>query len=170
MKRPINFRTLVFMAGLMIFAFPLLAQEGQGRQVPPPGGGPGGGMRGMMSEEAVKERVDRTAETLELTGDQKKQILKIELDFFNSMQNMRPNTGGRPSESDFQAMRENMEKIRTERDEKYAAVLTEAQMEKYQKLMEERMQRMQEMRGGPPGGGQRQGDTTRVQRGRGRGN
>ena len=96
-------------------------------------------------------------------------MLKIELDFFNKMQSMRPNTGGPPAERDFEAMRANMEKARKERDEKYAEVLTEAQMEKYNKLMEERMQRMQE-RGGPPGGGQQQQDTTRAQRGRGRGN
>ena len=168
MKNLLKLRSLAIIIGLSMCTFPLFAQQGQGQGR---GQGQGPGMRGMMSEEAIKERVNQTAETLDLSEDQKKQMLKIELDFFNKMQSARPNfeEGRRPSEADFAAMRENMQKMRTERDEKYKAVLTEAQMAKYNKLMEERRQRMQEQRGGPPG--QRiQQDTTRAQRGRGRGN
>ncbi len=170
MKHLLKLRTLVILIALTFCAFPIFAQQGQG-QGRGQGQGQGPGFRGQMSEEAIKERVENTAVTLELTEEQKKKVLKIELDFFNKMQSSRPNFGeGRPNEADFAAMRENMEKMRIERDEKYKAVLTEAQMEKYNKLMEERMQRMQE-RGGPPGGppGQRMPQDTTRQRGRGRG-
>jgi hypothetical protein len=114
-----------------------------------------------MSEEDVKQRVERMAETLELDAEQKKKILKLELDFYNKMQTVRSNNQG-----DFEAMRSAMQESRKQRQEKYKEILTKPQMDKLTQLMEQRMQRMQQ--GGPPG--ERQpADSTRS-RGRGRGN
>jgi Spy/CpxP family protein refolding chaperone len=48
--------------------------------------------------------------------------------------------GGPPP--DREAMRSNMQKMREERDQKYAEVLTREQMEKYQQIQEQRRSEM----------------------------
>jgi len=165
MKNLLKLRILAGIIGLMICTFPLYSQQGQGQGQ---GQDRGQGFRGQMSEEDIKERVENTATTLELTEEQKKKVLKVELDFYNKRQSMRSNTGGRPSEAEMATMRASMQEARQKVDDEYAKVLTEAQMAKYNKLMEERRQRMQE-RGGPPRDRSQPQDTTRAQRGRGRG-
>ena len=54
-----------------------------------PGGGQGG--RRQMTEEDVKERVQRTADSLNLTDQQEKKVLEFELEFFKKNQKMREN-------------------------------------------------------------------------------
>ena len=110
-----------------------------------------------MTEEDVKERVQRWTDSLDLTDAQEKKVLEFEMEFFRKNQEVRENfdfeTGDR------EAMRAYMMKQREERDEKYAEVLTDGQLEKYREMQERRIQRMHQRREEDSGG----------QRGRGRG-
>jgi len=145
---------LVALLAAGLFYFPLSAQNPGG---PPPGGGPGQGPgqgRGFqMTEEDIKARVDDLSQSLSLSEDQHKKILEYEMEFYNKMQiqfqNMR-SQGGPPA--DREAMRENMQKMREERDQKYAEVLTKEQMEKYQQIQEQRRSEMRrQFQEGNPG-------------------
>ncbi len=131
---------------LALFSIPLFAQPGQGQ-----------GRGRQMTEENVIERVQRTADSLNLTDAQEKKVQEFEMEFFRKNQKMRENfdfeTGDR------EAMRAYMMKQREERDEKYAKVLTEEQMEKYIQMQERRQQQMR----------QRREEESEGQRGRGRG-
>jgi hypothetical protein len=121
----------------------------------PPGGRPGG--RRQMTEDDVKERVQRTADSLDLTDAQQKKVLAFELAYFKENQKMFENfdfeTGDR------EAMRAHMMKQREERDKKYAEVLTQKQMDKYIEMRDRRQEQMRQRREDDPGG----------DRGRGRG-
>ena len=158
----INLKVASLMILLALFMLPLFAQErpGEGH-----GQGQGHGQwGGQMSEENVKQRVDNLAETLECTDQQKEKILAYELDWYRKMQTERQKMmdGG----GDREAMQAKMQEQRKLKDEKYAEVLTEAQMKKYNQLMEERMQQRQAQRQGQEQG---QGDGQNSQRQRGRG-
>ena len=146
MKIIINLKAATLFVFLFIFSIPGFAQ---------PGGGQGG--RRQMTEEDVKERVKHTADSLDLSSEQEKKILAIELDYFEKNREMRENFD--PETSDREAMREMMMKQREERNEKYAKVLTDEQMEKYLQMQERRQQQMRQRREENSGG----------QRGRGRG-
>jgi hypothetical protein len=139
-------KTATLLVLLVICSIPTFAQ---------PGGGQGG--RRQMTEEDVKERVKRTADSLDLTDAQEKKVLEFELDFFKKNQKVRENfdfeTGDR------EAMREFMMKQREERNEKYAEVLTDEQLEKFLQMQDRRQQQMRQRREEDSGG----------QRGRGRG-
>jgi hypothetical protein len=110
----------------------------------------------MMTEEDIKERVDRTADSLEMTAQQKEKILAIELEYFKKNQerfeDFDPQTGDR------EEMRAYMMQQREDRMEKYAEVLTEEQMAKYQEMVDRRRQNMRRRMDEDPEG-----------RGRGRG-
>ena len=110
-----------------------------------------------MTEEDVKERVEQTADSLNLTAEQEKKVLEFEMEFFRERQKMFENfdfeTGDR------EAMRSYMMKQREERNEKYAEVLTQEQLEKYQEMADRRRQNMRQRREEDSGG----------DRGRGRG-
>ena len=141
---------------LTVMVLPVVAQ---GR----PGGGPGQGMgRGQMSEEDIEKRVDNLAKTLECTDKQKEQLLEYEIQWYRKMQTEREKIQS-SGNFDREAFRARMQEQRKHREAKYKEILTEAQMDKYNKLREERRQQWQQQRqdGGQPGDGQRQ---------RGRGN
>lgn len=127
----------------------------------PPQGAPGYGARGgRMTEENVKQRVERLSESLGMSEEQKAKILEIELEAFKKNQvEMQKHYGDR------EAMRSYMQEQRELRDKQYKEVLSEEQMKKY---LEEREQRYQEMRNRnmdrPP-----QDDPDRGNRGRGNG-
>jgi len=120
----------------------------------PPGGGRGGRQ---MTEEDVTEMVERTADSLNLTAEQEKKVLEFELEFYKERQKLFENfdreTGDR------EAMREKMMQQRDERDKKYAEVLTDEQLEKFQEMQDRRRQNMRQRREDGSGG----------DRGRGRG-
>ncbi len=140
-------KTVTILVFLAICSLPTFAQ--------PPGGGQGG--RRQMTEEDVVERVERNADSLNLTDQQEKKVLEFELEFFKENQKMFENfdfeTGDR------EAMREKMMKQREVRNEKYAEVLTEEQLEKYLQMQDRRRQQMR----------QRREEESGEQRGRGRG-
>lgn len=128
----------------MVFALisitPAFAQGGRGGgqgQGQGQGRGQGGGQyRQQMTEENVKQRVDRLAQSLEMTEDQKSKVMDYELEAFKTNQVERQRLMG-----DREAMRSYMQKQREERDKKYKEVLTE---EQYNKYLEQREQRRQE--------------------------
>ncbi len=132
MKKRSCFRWAFSALFAIFLSSPLLAQPGQG---------PGRGFQ--MTEEDIRARVDNLSETLSLSEDQHKKILDYELEFYNKMQiefqKMRNNPDGPP---DREAMRANMQKIREERDQKYAEVLTAEQMEKFRQIQEQRRNEM----------------------------
>jgi hypothetical protein len=129
---------------LTFLSFPVLAQ--------PPGQGP----RRQWTEEDVKARVERLADTLQLSEKQRETLIAYELEHYKTMQKERENfdyeTGDR------EAMRARMRELREKRDAKYAEVLTEEQLKKYQQIQEERRQQMR----------QRREEGSEGQRGRGR--
>ena len=155
MKRIIIMKTSVLMILLSLFMMPLLAQ--------PPGGGQGRGQgpgRGQMTEEDIKERIDNLAETLECTDQQKEKLLEYEIAWNRKMQTERAKIQS-SGNFDREAFRARMQEQRELRDEKYKEILTDAQMIRYNKLREERMQQRQSQREG-------QGDGQSSQRQRGR--
>lgn len=107
-----------------------------------------------LTEDDIKIRVERLAETLELTEKQEEQLLKYELDEFNSRQDMFAHYSG-----DREAMRAYRMNMREKRDEVYATILTEKQMAEWVALREERMNARQQ---------KANSDSTKRNRGRGR--
>jgi Spy/CpxP family protein refolding chaperone len=141
---------------MWIFALQLAAQR------------PGGGRGFQMTEEDIKERVESTAKSLELSEEQHKQVLNYELEFYNKQQiefqKMR-NSGG---EFDREEMRERMMKIRDERNARYQEMLTPEQYKKFTEIQEQRrseMRRQREQQQQNPDGQ----PAERPARGRGRG-
>ncbi|MCP4313522.1 MAG: hypothetical protein GY790_19890 [Bacteroidetes bacterium] len=130
-------------------------------------GGPGRGQQ--MTEEDVKERVERTAKTLGLNDEQHKKILAIDMDFYNKMQVERQKMRNMErTEENRNAMREKMTKMNDERNKQYENVLTPEQYNKYLEIQEQRrnemhQQRQQRQQSNPDGG-----QEERPERGRGR--
>jgi len=154
MKIKVNLKLMgpVFLASLLAMNISAQGQGGQGR--------------GQMTEEDIRERSERTAETLGLNEEQQKKILVIDMDFYNKMQIERQkmrNAGGPPP--DREEMRSKMMKMRDDRNLQYEEVLTADQ---YKKFIERQEQRQNEMRqlqqSNPEGGGEK-----KAERGRGRG-
>jgi Spy/CpxP family protein refolding chaperone len=146
MKNLVNLKTITLWISLLALSVPAIAQ--------PPGRGQGG--RRMMTEEDIRDRVSRIADSLEMTAEQEEKIIEIELAYLKKNQerfeNFDPQTGDR------EEMRAYMMQQREERLRKYAGVLTEEQMAKFQEMMERRRQNMRRQRDDDSGG-----------RGRGRG-
>ncbi len=100
-----------------------------------------------MTEDDVRVRVERLSDSLQMTPDQKKQIMDFELASYKKMQAERENAAG-----DREAMRSFMMEQRQKRDARYAEVLTPDQMKKYNEMMERRRQQFQQRREqGAPG-------------------
>jgi hypothetical protein len=122
-------KTAILWAVLLLLSIPGLAQPGSGQ-----------GRGRQFTEEDIKERVSSMADSLDMTEDQEKKILAIELAYFKQNQERRENFD--PETGDREAMREYMMQQREERNEKYAEILTVEQMEKYQEMADRRRQNM----------------------------
>ncbi len=121
-----------------------------------------------MTEEDIRERVDRTAEVLDLTEDQKKKVLEVDMQFYNKMQIERQkmrNAGGPPP--DRQAMRERMIRMRDERNAEYEKILTQEQYKMFLEMQEQRRSEMRRQYEESERPGRESGDD-RPARGRGR--
>jgi Spy/CpxP family protein refolding chaperone len=106
-----------------------------------PEGGPRAGQRG----EAVKERLAKLAEELNLTAEQKTRIeaaLKAQAETLRGLRDATP-----------EERREKMQAARKEMNAKMKEILTAEQYAKWEKLREERGPRGQGGRGGPGGPG-----------------
>ena len=130
---------------------------------------PGGGRGFQMTEDDIKDRVESTSKTLQLTEDQHKEILKYELDFYNKrqieFQKMR-NSGDPP---DREAMRARMTQIMEERNAKYQEVLTPDQYKQFTEIQEQRRSEMRQQREQMQQNPGAQPAEDRPARGRGRG-
>ena len=107
---------------------------------------PGGGRGFQMTEEDIKERVESTSKSLQLSEEQHKEILKYELDFYNKrqieFQKMR--SSGEPP--DREEMRTRMTKIMEERNAKYQELLTPDQYKTFTEIQEQRRSEMRQQR------------------------
>ena len=155
----------IFKSIALAFVISMLAMNVSAQQP----GGPGGPGRGFqMTEDDIKEQVDNTAQTLKMTEEQHKKALAVEMDFYNKrqieFQKMR-NAGGPPA--DREAMREQMMKMRDDRNAQYESILTPDQYKQFIDLQEQRMRDMREQRQQANPGGDA-GTEERPERGRGR--
>ena len=149
-----KFAILIIIASFL--AMPMFGQRGTG-QGRPQGNRP---QPRQMTEENVKERVNRLASNLEMNEDQKKKIMDYELELYKKNQVERQRMMG-----DRESMRAYMMKQREEREKKYKEVLTKEQWEKYQEFREQRRRDFKNRQRDDGG----DGDRDRSSRGRGRG-
>lgn len=158
MKRAFNYRTTGLALLGTLFVLNVSAQRGPGRGF-------------QMTEEDIKERVENTAKSLNMSEDQHKKALTVEMDFYNKMQIERQkmmNAGGPPSsQSDREAMRAKMMKMRDDRNAEYENILTPEQYKQFTDMQEQRMREMREQRQRMNQG--EEGSEERPARGRGRG-
>ena len=112
--------------------------------------GPGGmGGSGNFDPEAFVDRqMEELKEGLDLTDDEEKQVREI---ITAGMENMRKAREGMQEGGDRDAMREKMQQMREEQNEKIKAVLSAEQFPKYEKIQEERRERMRQGGGGQGG-------------------
>lgn len=117
---------------LFLCSLAAVAQPGQGR-------GQTQGQRGqMMSPEQRKAQMEKMAADLDMNEEQKAGFFKLEDEFASKVKALRAENQGDPS-----AMRENMMKLRQERQDGIMALLNEEQKTKYEEIMANR----QNMRG-----------------------
>ena len=162
MKR-FRFTAVLMLASLM--ALPLVAQPA-GPRPGGPGQGPGRGF--MRTEDDIKRELDDLSKNLNLSSEQQKKLLDYEMEFYTrrqvEMERMRSNQG----DFDREAMRERMQQVMEERNQKYEEVLTKEQLEKYNAIQEERRAQMRQQF--QDGQQPTQQEQDRPARGRGRGN
>jgi hypothetical protein len=132
---------------LLASSVPALAQGGGGR----------GGRN--MSEEDYLARIERMADTLDLSADQEKKIMDFEKKMYQTMQKERENFN--PETGDREAMRARMTELREEREAFYKKTLNKEQYAQYEEMAEARRAQMQQRRS--------QGSGSEGERGRGRG-
>ncbi len=105
-----------------------------------------GGQRNFDPEEMAKRQTAQLKEALDLNQDQEKKVYDLNLETGKEMRALREkNQGG-----GWEAMREDMTKIREGQDKKMKAILTDDQWVKYQKYQQERRERRRQ--GGGSGG------------------
>ncbi len=128
--------SLVLVAMLVVSQQLVLAQEQQQKQAPPlQGRGQGrGGM--MMSPE---ERAKQLKERLSLSDEQTAQVQKIFEESQKKMMAMRDSLRG-----DFDAMRKVVQEVTEKTDKDIKTLLTEEQVKKYDEVIKQRQQRMQQ--------------------------
>nr|WP_319999666.1 hypothetical protein [uncultured Draconibacterium sp.] len=130
----------VFLVMVLVSALVISCNNGgnNSRQMP---FGNGGGMGpGNFDPQAMVDRmVDDMDENLDLSKKQEEKIRKIMEENFESMAKMREEM--QDSGAGFEGMREKMQKVREEQDNKMKEVLSDEQWEKYQVMQEERRAR-----------------------------
>ena len=120
------------------------------------GGGYGGGQRrgGGPAAMSPDDQLKRLTKDLDLTADQQAKIKPILVDSQKKMEDFRNDSSG-----DRQAMRQKMMQIRQDTNDQVRAQLTDTQKTKFDKQEQEREDRMQNRRGGGPGGDNQGGNT-----------
>jgi len=154
MKRTTNIGIVALLLVCSLFSLNIRAQGP---------GGPGRGSR--LTEEDIRERAEIRAKALELSDDQYKKILAIDLDFYNKMQIERQKMmNAERTQENRDAMRAKMIKMRDDRNEQYQKVLTPEQFKRFNEMEEQRRSEMRQQRQqNNPDGGQNK----RSERGRG---
>lgn len=109
-------------------------------------GGGGGGFQRRTVEERVKIVHDKLDSAFKPAADKLKEIDAIFTDFYKAQDKMREEMMGGGERPDPQVMREKMQGMATERDDKLKKVLTEEQFKKWKEEIEPSMR---PQRGGP---------------------
>lgn len=143
--------SFLLMAVVLVFSVSCnkLRQNSQEQQQMGPGGGMGG--PGNFDPAAFIDRqMEELKDGLDLSDDQEKQVREILTAGSETMRKAREEMqdGG----GDREAMREKMQQMREEQNEKIKAVLTEEQFTKYEQIQAERRERMRQGGGGFGGG------------------
>ena len=95
------------------------------------------GQRNMNPEDMAKRQTEQIKEAVGLNSDQEKIVYDLNLESSKKMQALfQENQGG-----DREAMREKMNVLREEQNEKMKGILTADQWSKYEKYLEERRSR-----------------------------
>lgn len=131
----------------LLLALPMMAAGVAAAQYQGGGyeGGQGGeGRRGMMSPD---DQLKRMSKDFNLSSDQETKIKPILVDEQKKMEGLRND-----SSVDRQTMRGKMMQIRQDTNQQVRALLDDKQKEKFDKQEQERTDRMQNRRGGAPGG------------------
>jgi len=134
------------MAILMVFAVScdkIRQNSQQEQQQMGPGGGMGGG--NFDPSAFVDRQMEELKEGLDLSDDQEKQVREIITAGFETMRKARE---GMQDGGDREAMREKMQQMREEQNQKIKAVLSEDQFTKYEQIQKERRERMRQGGGG----------------------
>jgi protein CpxP len=108
------------------------------------GGQGGGGRRGPVSPD---EQLKRMTKDFNLTPDEQAKIKPILVAEQKKMEDVRNDSSG-----DRQTMRQKMMQIRQDRNDQVRAQLDDKQKEKFDKQEQERQERIENRRGGAPGG------------------
>lgn len=109
-------------------------------------GGGGGGFQRRTVEERVKMVHDKLDSAFKPAADKLKEIDVIFTDFYKAQDKMREEMMSGGERPDPQVMREKMQGMNTERDDKLKKVLTEEQFKKWKEEIEPSMR---PQRGGP---------------------
>lgn len=145
--RKLFFPILILFAGLIVSC----GQSGNTSSQQNPGQGSGRGSGNFDPQAMVNRQMEEMKSRLDLSGDQEKQIREIMTKGFETMRKAREemqNSGG-----GFEGMREQMQQMREEQNNKIKAILSEEQWDKYQVLQEEMRARRGQGRGGSGGQG-----------------
>ena len=102
-------------------------------------GGGGGGFQRRTVEERVKIVHDKLDSAFKPAADKLKEIDVIFTDFYKAQDKMREEMMGGGERPDPQVMREKMQGMATERDDKLKKVLTEEQFKKWKEEIEPSM-------------------------------
>lgn len=144
--------SLLLMAFLAVVAISCDKLQRNKQQQEQPQMGPGG-MGGNFDPAAFVDRqMEELKESLQLTDEQEKQVREIIVAGFETMRDARE--GMQDGNGDFEAMREKMQAMREEQNQKIKAVLSEEQFAKYEQIQAERRERMRQNGFGGQGGPQ----------------
>lgn len=133
------------MAILMVFSVSCnkLKQNNQEQQQQMGPGGMGGG--NFDPAAFIDRQMEELKEGLQLSEDQEKQVREIITSGFETMRNAREEM---QDNGDREAIREKMQQMREEQNQKIKAVLSEEQFTKYEQIQQERRERMRQNGGG----------------------
>jgi periplasmic protein CpxP/Spy len=138
-----------FLVMAFVMAFLVSCNQGsksnQQQQMGPGGmGGPGN----FDPAAFVDRQMEELKEGLDLSDDQEKQVREI---ITAGFENMRKSREEMQDGGDREAMREKMQAMREEQNQKIKAVLSAEQFTKYEQIQEERRERMRQNGGGQGG-------------------
>lgn len=141
LSRRIRRLVLTFLAAALIASIPVLAQGGP---APSPGPLPGGGAP-VDFQQAAKARFENMKQRLQLTSEQEAQIKPVLAENAKKLSELRDKYQGQTADPQKRMqMREEMQGIRKDTDDRIAKFLTPQQVEEWTKMREENRQMMRQ--------------------------
>ena len=124
-------KVLLGIVCLLVLSITVSAQQGQG-----------GNRQQLTPEESAKRQTETLKTELKLDAKQAAAVEAANLAYAREQAKLRPAGGGQgQGGGDMTAMREAMQKLQTQRTEAFKKVLTNEQMQAYQKYLESNPQR-----------------------------